>query len=99
MRELTSKEIFDILKKNRELLKKYRVRKIGLFGSYVRNQASSESDIDFIVEFEEKTFDNYLELSFALEDLFNKKVDLLTEKGISPYILPYIQNEVQWYEA
>lgn len=99
MRELTSKEIFDILKKNRELLKKYRVRKIGLFGSYVRNQASSESDIDFIVDFEEKTFDNYLELSFALEDLFNKKVDLLTEKGISPYILPYIQNEVQWYEA
>lgn len=99
MRELSSKEIFDILKKNRDLLKKYRVKKIGLFGSHIRNQASPESDIDLIVDFEEKTFDNYIELSFALEDLFNKKVDLLTEKGISPYILPYIQNEIQWYEA
>lgn len=99
MRELSSKEIFDILKKNRDLLKKYRVKKIGLFGSHIRNQASPESDIDLIVDFEEKTFDNYIELSFALEDLFNKKVDLLTEKGISPYILPYIKNEIQWYEA
>lgn len=99
MRELSSNEIFEILKRNRDLLKKYRVRKIGLFGSHIRNQASSESDIDLIVDFEEKTFDNYIELSFALEGLFNKKVDLLTEKGISPYILPYIQNEVQWYEA
>ncbi len=34
-----------------------------------------------------------------LEKIFNRKVDLLTEKGISPYILPYIKNEVQWYEA
>lgn len=99
MRELSSKEIFEVLKRNRDLLKKYRVRKIGLFGSHIRNQASSESDIDLIVDFEEKTFDNYIELSFALENLFNKKVDLLTEGGISPYIFPYIQNEIQWYEA
>jgi len=99
MRELSSKEIFEILKKNRDLLKKYRVKKIGLFGSHTRNQATFESDIDFIVDFEEKTFDNFMELSFALEMVFQKKVDLLTERGISPYILPYIQCEVQWYEA
>ena len=99
MKELSSKEIFEILKRNSEILKKYRVKRIGLFGSHLRNQASSESDIDLIVDFEEKTFDNFIELSFALEDIFKKKVDLLTEKGISPYILPYIKNEVQWYEA
>lgn len=99
MRELSSKEIFEILRRNRDLLKKYRVKKIGLFGSHIKNQAASDSDIDLIVDFEEKTFDNYIELSFALENIFKRKVDLLTEKGISPYILPYIQNEVQWYEA
>ena len=88
MRELTSEEILKVLKKNRDLLKRYRVKRIGLFGSHIRNEASPESDIDFIVDFEEKTFDNYIELSFALDNLFDKKIDLLTEKGISPYILP-----------
>jgi hypothetical protein len=96
---LSSKDIFKILQRNNNLLKKYRVKKIGLFGSYVRNEASKKSDIDLLVDFEEKTFDNFIELAFELEKIFNRKVDLLTEKGISPYILPYINNEVQWYEA
>jgi len=99
MSVLSSNDVFDILKSNRDLLIKYHVRRIGLFGSHIRNQASSKSDIDLIVDFEKKTFDNYFELYFALEKIFNKKVDLLTEKGISPYILPYIQSEIQWYET
>lgn len=98
-KNLSSKDIFKILQKNHDLLTKYRVRKIGLFGSYVRNESSKKSDIDLLVDFEEKTFDNFIELAFELEKIFNKKVDLLTEEGISPYILPYIKNEVQWYEA
>jgi predicted nucleotidyltransferase len=97
--KLSSEDIFKILQKNKSLLRKYHVRKIGLFGSYVRDEASRKSDIDLLVDFEEKTFDNFIELAFELEKLFNRKVDLLTEKGISPYILPYIRNEVQWYEA
>lgn len=96
---LSSKEILKVLRKNKALLKKYRVRNIGLFGSYGRNEASKKSDIDLLVDFEEKTFDNFIELAFELEKIFNRKVDLLTEKGISPYILPYIRKEVQWYEA
>lgn len=96
---LSAEDIFKILQMNHNILKKYRVRKIGLFGSYVRNEASKKSDIDMLVDFEEKTFDNFIELAFALEKIFGRKVDLLTEEGISPYILPYIKNEVQWYEA
>ncbi len=98
-KNLSSKDIFKILQKNHDLLTKYKVRKIGLFGSYVRDEASKKSDIDLLVDFEEKTFDNFIELVFELEKVFNKKVDLLTEEGISPYILPYIKNEIQWYEA
>jgi predicted nucleotidyltransferase len=96
---LTSKEIFEILNKNHILLEKYTVRKIGLFGSFVRNEANEKSDIDLLVDFKEKTFNNFIELTFELEKIFNRKVDLLTEKGISPYILPYIRAEVKWYEA
>jgi predicted nucleotidyltransferase len=98
-KSLSAKDIFKILQRNHSILKKYRVKKIGLFGSYVRDEASKKSDIDLLVDFEEKTFDNFIELAFELEKVFNKKVDLLTEEGISPYILPYIKNEVQWYEA
>ena len=97
--KLSSKDIFKILQKNKTLLKKCHVRKIGLFGSYARDEASKKSDIDLLVDFEEKTFDNFIELAFALEKIFDRKVDLLTEKGMSPYILPYIRNEIQWYEA
>jgi len=99
MKTYTSKEIFEILKTNRELLKKYRVKKIGLFGSVLRNEPGDKSDIDLLVEFEEKTFDNFIDLAFELDELFGQKVDLLTEKGISPYILPHIQNNIQWYET
>ncbi len=99
MDNLSSQEIFNTFKNNRELLKKCRVKKIGLFGSFIRNESSEKSDIDLLVDFEEKSFDNFIELAFELEKLFNRKVDLLTEKGISPYMLPYIKKEVQWYEA
>jgi predicted nucleotidyltransferase len=98
-KSLSSKDIFKILQRNHSILKKYRVKKIGLFGSYLRDDASKKSDIDLLVDFEEKTFDNFIELAFELEKVFNRKIDLLTEEGISPYILPYIKNEVRWYEA
>jgi len=99
METLTAQQIFRILERNRELLKKYSVKRIGLFGSQARNESTNKSDIDLLVDFEEKSFDNFIELAFELEKIFNRKVDLLTEKGISPYILHYIKNEVQWYEA
>ncbi len=99
MKTLTSKQTLNILERNRNLLRKYRVKRIGLFGSLARDEADDKSDIDLLVDFEEKSFDNFIELAFELERIFNRKVDLLTEQGISPYILDYIKNEVQWYEA
>jgi predicted nucleotidyltransferase len=99
MKILNSTDIFDILKANGDILKKFRVRRIGLFGSLSQNKATEESDIDLIVDFEEKSFDNFMDLSFALEAIFNRKVDLLTDKAISPYILAHIKDEIEWYEA
>lgn len=99
MNTLSSKQIINVLSRNRELLKKYHVKRIGLFGSLVRDEGTEKSDIDLLVDFEEKSFDNFIELTFELEKIFGRKVDLLTEQGISPYILDYIKNEIQWYEA
>jgi hypothetical protein len=99
MKEYTANEILEILKVHRTLLQKYKVNRIGLFGSHSRDESNNESDIDLLVDFEEKTFDNFIDLAFELEILFGRKVDLLTEKSISSYILPYIKNEVRWYET
>lgn len=99
MKSYTSNEIIEILSRNKNLLKRYRVKKIGLFGSFSRNESTSVSDIDLLVDFEEKSLDNFIDLVFELEKIFGRKVELLTEKGISPYILPYVKNEVRWYEA
>lgn len=95
---LTYNEIMRILKEHSDILKKYRVRKIGLFGSYVRGEQKRRSDIDFLVEFEEPTFDNFMELLFSLEKLLGKKVDLVTNGSLSPYIRPYVEKEIKWYE-
>lgn len=99
MKEYTASEILEILETHKTILQKYKVNRIGLFGSHSRNESNNESDIDLLVDFEEKTFDNFIDLAFELEILFGRKVDLLTEKSISPYILPYIKNEVRWYET
>jgi uncharacterized protein len=99
MKNYTTSEIIEILKTHNTLFQKYKVNRIGLFGSQSRNESNIESDIDLLVDFEEKNFDNFIELAFELEDIFGRKIDLLTDKGISPYILPYIKNEVRWYET
>ncbi len=51
-KDLTDKKIMNLLKKHDDVLKKYKVKRIGLFGSYVRGEQKRHSDIDFLVEFE-----------------------------------------------
>lgn len=98
-KKLNSKEIIRSLSENNEKLKDLSVNKIGLFGSYSKNEVKNESDIDFLVEFKSPTFDNLMDLYFLLEDIYDKKIDLVTKDGLSPYIKPLIENEIIWYET
>lgn len=98
-KKITADEIIRMLGENKEILKKYGVKKIGLFGSFIRGQQKKNSDIDFLVEFEKPDFDNFMELCFFLEELFNRRVELITNDSLSPYIKPYIDKEVRWYET
>ncbi|MBE7555252.1 MAG: nucleotidyltransferase family protein [Anaerolineales bacterium] len=94
----TKKEILALIQANQESIKTFGVKKLGLFGSFMRNQQRSESDIDLLVEFEpgQKSFDNFMQLSFLLEDILQRPVELVTLESLSPYIAPYITQEVEY---
>ncbi len=90
-------KVIDILRSHeQEIKKRFAVRRIGLFGSFIRGEETETSDIDILVEFEEPTFRNFMNLAFFLEDLFGRKVDLLTPEGISHRIRPFVEKEVVW---
>ena len=98
IKELTDKEIVNVINKNSDILKKYGVKKLELFGSYVKGEQRNDSDIDFLVEFNRPNFENFMDLAFFLEDLFGKKVELITKGSMSPYIEPYVEKELIWSE-
>jgi predicted nucleotidyltransferase len=82
----------------RDRIKALGVKRLGLFGSFVRMQQDRDSDIDVLVEFEpsQKTFDNFIHLAFFLEELFGRRVELVTPEALSPYIGPHIMQEVEY---
>lgn len=96
----TKNNILKQLSENINSLRKYGVKRIGLFGSYVRNSGKPESDIDILVEFipDAKTYDNFYDLIDFLEILFGTKVDLVTTESLSPFIGPEILKEVEYLE-
>jgi uncharacterized protein len=86
------------LKENRDHVRNLGVKRLGLFGSFVRGQQNANSDVDILVEFEpgQKTFDNFSKLAFFLEELFERRVELVTVESLSPYIGPRILKEVEY---
>ena len=92
---LNSKEIIKKIEEKSKDIKKYNVKKIGLFGSFSKNKQHKKSDIDIIVNFDKETFDNYMDLLFLLEKMFKRKIDLVIEKDLHPE-LNYIKNEVKY---
>jgi uncharacterized protein len=95
---MTTKEnIISVLKTHKKELSKYGVSNIGLFGSYLRNEQSTHSDIDLLIDFEpqKETFDNYMAVYDIFERLFkNEKVEIVTKNGLSKHIGPRILNHV-----
>jgi len=81
----------------KDVLASLGVRSIGLFGSFVRGQQRPDSDVDLLIELaaEKHTFDGFMEVSFFLEGLLGRKVDLLTLEALSPHIGPHILREVE----
>ena len=87
-------DLIKFLKDNLTVIKSYGVISLALFGSFARDEAKSNSDLDLLVEFEGVvTFDNYMELKFFLEDSLGLSVDLVSRKMLKPQLLKSVEKE------
>ncbi|RLD68496.1 MAG: DNA polymerase subunit beta [Bacteroidetes bacterium] len=95
---MTTKEyILTTIQSHKQEIFKLGIKKVGLFGSYVRNEQSDSSDIDILIDFdpEKENYDNFLAVHDIIERLFKgERVEIVTKNGLSPYIGPNILNEV-----
>ncbi len=94
-KKLNSKEIIKKIESERKNIRKIGVKKIGLFGSFVKGKQNKKSDVDILVEFEKVTFENYFLLKELLEKLFKKKVDLIIEEDLR-HELNYVKKETEY---
>jgi predicted nucleotidyltransferase len=84
-----------LLQHKTELKKRFRVKTIGVFGSYVRGEQKRQSDVDVLVEFEEPVgLFEFMDLEMYLTDLLGVKVDLVSKKALKPHIGERILKEV-----
>lgn len=95
---LGPKMIIKVIEEHKDKLSRLGVKKIGLFGSFLKRKMHKKSDIDLLVVFDEPTFDKYMELKFMLEKLFHRKVDLVIEENLKPS-LQYVKEEVLYAKA
>jgi hypothetical protein len=102
-KNLTRDEIVKKLKERKDELKRYGVKRIGLFGSFVRDEQGERSDIDLVVEFEPShfgkdfkgLFDTYMEVSSYLENLLGRKVDILTPVSVETIRVKDVAKEIK----
>ncbi len=75
-------DILEILRRRHDILRRFKVKKMAVFGSFARREQKPESDIDLLVEFDVPSLDNFMGLIESLEDLLGRQVDILTPVGL-----------------
>lgn len=93
----TKSEVLEVLDQNRTKLNSFGVLRLRLFGSFLFDRVTDDSDVDLLVEFEQnkKTFTNFSNLVFFLEELLGRRVEVVTIDSLSPYIGPHILREAE----
>ena len=89
----STKDVEKIKKDIVKILKKYKIKKAGIFGSYIKGDARKGSDIDIIIEPPKGIGFGFVGIQFELEKKLGKKVDLVTYKYLSPHLKKYILGE------
>lgn len=91
-------EAMSLLNQHMNSINQFHIKKLGIFGSFVRGEQTNESDVDILVEFEEgqETLDNYMDLKFYLEDLFNRKVDVVISDIVKDALKKSIVESVKY---
>ena len=90
--------LLSALVENKQKIRSFGVLRLGIFGSFITGKLNSDSDVDFLVEFEpqQKSYDNFMDLSFYLEDLLGRKIELVTPQGLSKHIGPHILKQAEY---
>jgi predicted nucleotidyltransferase len=98
---LKLENIESLLIENLNHIKKFGISRLGIFGSYSKGHPTETSDIDIVISFEphKKTFDNYIDLKFYLEELLNKRIDLVIEENIKKELRDEILRSVHYVKA
>jgi len=92
---MTLQQIQSSLQKHKPILQQqFNVQDIGIFGSYSVAQASDHSDIDVLVNFSQPIGWKIVDLQNYLEDVFQKKIDLVTSSALKPQLREKILNQV-----
>jgi uncharacterized protein len=90
-------EIKLLLQLNKQnLMKKYSLKSLALFGSFVRNEATENSDLDILVEFDKPIGLEFVLLADELEEILGVKVDLVTPKALKPKMFEYIKQDLEY---
>lgn len=89
-------QVLDIIARNKAILQeRFGVTEIGLFGSTVRDQADTNSDVDILVSFDgPATSARYFGVQFYLEDRLHCPVDLVTDKALRPELRKHVESEM-----
>jgi predicted nucleotidyltransferase len=91
-------DVLGALQSHSAQLRALGVSRVGLFGSFLRDQARGVSDVDLLVEFQpgKKSFDNFMNVSELFESVFARRVALVTPESLSPYLGPRILQTVEY---
>ena len=94
----TKKELIERILINQDKIRSFGVRKLGIFGSFVRDEAREDSDVDFFLEFdlEYKTLKNFVGLANFLKDILGRKSEIVTPQSLNKFIGKYIIHEVEY---
>ena len=93
-KQLNRQSVVTCLKERLDIIRGFNVKSLALFGSVARDEATPDSDLDFLVEFEGAvTLRNYMGLKFFLEELFGCSVDLVSKRKLKPLIRESVLEE------
>ncbi len=98
---LTADAVINTLSKDREVLKNFHLARIGLFGSVARGTQNENSDLDFLIEFEEgyKNFKNFMKIATYLENQFGEDFDMVTKESLTPFVYDRILKDVKYVQV
>ena len=94
---MRKRDVVELLRQNRDKLKEFGVKRVGIFGSAVRDELRDDSDIDLIVEFEEGKGNlfNFYDFVEFVENLFGRKVDVLTPLGVESIRIKSVKERIK----